>query len=801
MTYRNRMHKIFGIVSLLFAVCALSFACLLGAPVAKAAESDSFGTAESANVTNNTDAAVDSVKREHLLCYEPEKQSLVCEEDRLRQLISEAGKTPTTIELGVSETFLSKTLTVEENQNIELINAAVWDGAPSFLSRADGFTGTLLHVKSGATLVLSSQGSGAIKINGRGKDVPQARSSIAKVNGALVMNAGTITGAHNMEDTYQGAVTLAGESAYFELNGGEVTRNSRANGAQYGAANVAVSQGARMVMNSGKITQGSTQFDDAAYGEVGGIGVFTGGSLQLNGGAIADNEGFAGGINAWAWDWDLADHPEKAESQRAHVTISGGEITRNKAAFGGGGISIFGNADVTMDGGIISRNTAPSGGGVNAMDLYVWGAGGSWAEVPGDGKNSGLTAAEWKEISPAAFTMNGGTIDSNTATRTGGGVNVVSNAATLAGGNITNNLAHQQGGGVYVATATYSVQLENAAVFENKASYVGGGMWLCPTGSTQINVTSGGAIFDNTATKYGDDFAHDNYGSAGAYESYFANRTLALGDIVYYLDGGVGHERFDSQNPGREQVYQPSRLNPAPVKDPNKDYHTKLFQDGLKSVISDADKTAARDAAQLLITGNESYRGGGIGSNGGVVFGYQDTELPVHKVWKDEQGKELAENLPESIELQLVLLNDAGSEKIGAPVTVTPQEDGSWSYVFSSLPTVYKGQKVEFSVLEVPVAGFTSTVEKDKNGVVLLTNTKNPEPVPPTPPSPPTPSIPPEPPVPSLVEPVTPADRVTPEPESALPQSGSAYGGVLALASVLSILLGGAMLVMRKITH
>ena len=168
----------------------------------------------------------------------------------------------------------------------------------------------------------------------------------------------------------------------------------------------------------------------------------------------------------------------------------------------------------------------------------------------------------------------------------------------------------------------------------------------------------------------------------------------------------------------------------------------------LKSVASDADKTAARNAAQLVISGNEAYRGGGIGSNGGVIFGYQDTELPVQKNWKDEQGEQLTENLPESIELQLILRTDTGSERIGAPVKVLPQEDVSWSYTFTSLPT------------------------------------------PPNPPTPPTPSV---------EEPVPPA-LVHPKPQesqSHLSQSGAMCGS-LACAGIVSFLLGLALVRKRS---
>ncbi len=104
---------------------------------------------------------------------------------------------------------------------------------------------------------------------------------------------------------------------------------------------------------------------------------------------------------------------------------------------------------------------------MNAMDLYVWGADGTWEEVPGESQYNGLSAEDYSELVPASFHMTGGVIANNSAPRTGGGVNVISNAVKLEGGTIRDNTAAQQGGGVYVATATYTLQLRDTVIYEN----------------------------------------------------------------------------------------------------------------------------------------------------------------------------------------------------------------------------------------------------------------------------------------------------------------------------------------------
>lgn len=59
----------------------------------------------------------------------------------------------------------------------------------------------------------------------------------------------------------------------------------------------------------------------------------------------------------------------------------------------------------------------------------------------------------------------------------------------------------------------------------------------------------------------------------------------------------------------------------------------------LKAIVSDEGKAAARNVAEVIVTGNSAPRGGGIGSNGSVAFGtdpvnYDKVELTVSKKWE-----------------------------------------------------------------------------------------------------------------------------------------------------------------------
>ena len=186
-----------------------------------------------------------------------------------------------------------------------------------------------------------------------------------------------------------------------------------------------------------------------------------------------------------------------------------------------------------------------------------------------------FTPEEWSKVSPGGFTINGGSITKNKAYRTGGGVNSVSNAFELNAGLIEGNVAEQQGGGVYVASDSFSAHFKDTLITKNSAmsgSYLayGGGIWLCPTGDLETYVTNGVAIFDNEAPKgsrsshWGDDIAHDSYGSSSGARIQMDSRMLGGGETTYYRDGAsAAPARFDANNPGKEQVFDGTeRRNP-----------------------------------------------------------------------------------------------------------------------------------------------------------------------------------------------------------------------------------------------
>lgn len=558
-----------------------------------------------------------------------------CEEAGLRAAITQAGTTPTRIVVsGATNTMLTSTLVIPQGADIELVNGMFINPGMSEggLRREDGFTGTMVHVQKGASLTLgNNKAGGRFYIDSRGQWVPGGGELIFN-EGTLTINSGTYSGVRNGSGQREGAITVSGPDATFTLNGGKVTDNQRekdnSSVVQGGAANIAVTGGAKFIMNGGEVSKGETEYKHGAYGEVGGIGVYGGGSATINGGEIFGNKGWTGGLLGYVLDPDP--DPQTALAERNYITINGGKIHNNRAYFSGGGAFAFGNSVIEMNGGVIDSNyTDGNGGGIGTLDLYVWGADKTYKEIPGTGKQSGMSKEEWAKVSPGSFIFNGGVISNNEAQRTGGGVNVVSNQVEINAGQILNNKAHDQGGGIYVATVSYNLHLHDVVVTKNTATAeqidgVGGGIWSCPTGSIELRMHNGGAVFDNTAKDFGNDLAHMNLGSTGAAPIWVSDYMLGGGRIDYYFDNEG--KRFDPAS-----LTKPEKERPLPV--PLK--YMSIQNEGFQSVAHKEEaKENALKQAKLLIQGNSAPRGGGIGTNGGVIFGdWGYAQATVEKAW------------------------------------------------------------------------------------------------------------------------------------------------------------------------
>ena len=486
-----------------------------------------------------------------------------------------------------------------------------------------------------------------IKLDGNAKDT-NYKSAVINNQGKLTINGGEIKNVRS-NSPMVGIVTAKGPNAVLTMNGGSIHDNYMSN--QFTNV-VKITEGASFFMNGGDISNNTLEHSGSSglNSAVGVEGIRGSSTMEMTGGTITGNTAEYGGILVGTYSTNYT--MQNNFSNPAHyystgtLNLKGGTISNNTAAVLGGGIAVNGTGKLTMDGGTISGNKAPFGGGIGVVD-YLTSA---------DGKRFGET--RWRGFFPASVTINDGLITGNEATMTavtsqitdpnaengvGGGMYVASKEVYINGGQFTNNSAGKQGGGIYVASVPYKLQMGKTLVTGNSATKIGGGMWLCPTGSATTAVTNGASFFDNKA---GNGAENNDTGSAGDDVASInkldpATQTLILSNngldnwLVHWYEDGKIDEAYLGNSDGSPRY--PNTVNPVVERGTLDGITDKI---ALKAIVSDEGKAAARNVAKVIVTGNTAPRGGGIGSNGAVVFGrdpvnYDKVDLTVSKKWEN----------------------------------------------------------------------------------------------------------------------------------------------------------------------
>lgn len=562
-----------------------------------------------------------------------------------------------TVPAGVSVTIISDedghTINkTEDAEDTELFK--VEDGADLTI---DGDL-TFLAVKDGKDLV-SCQGKltlkqGVFDFGGKGISDASGIISVSGKNAEFIMEGGTIKNAY-INACCGGVRICSGGS--FTMNGGTICDIHAGGSLEAGAVLV-------FAINNANIGNGPATF-------------------TLNGGTIENNTGYRGaGVFVGGRDFYY----------RASMTMNGGTIRNNKCQGfdnnqgAGAGVYVQANAEFTMNDGEISGNevTLGLGGGVSVAC--------GWESVAG---TAGWDIERYSRYYPAAFTMNGGSITNNKAMMNkengdngcGGGIYVASNCVTLNGGLIENNYAEKQGGGVYVGATPYVLKIHNAVVKENHATVLGGGLWACPTGDVELFVTNGAALYDNISDGAGDDLVSVKIPSK-AHVLTLADRALGAGQVFWYKDGGVDNSSVLGTPDGSDRYNGESGAEPL---NPICEYGESI---ALKAVMSDNAKASAMKESTLLIRGNESPRGGGIGTNGGIILGDEkenDYRLKVSKTWTDAE-----DNLKVPVTIYL---------KLGEYIldSVELNEDNNWTGIFEDLPDPASVEPRSYTAVEIPV--------------------------------------------------------------------------------------------------
>ena len=548
----------------------------------------------------------------------------------LQQAINDATE-PTEIVL-TADMQLTATVTVPAGKDITLKGGVT-------LTRTS--TAIAFDIKEGASLTWED-----IILDGDAKDT-NYKSSVINNQGKLTINGGEIKNVRS-NSAMVGIVTAKGPNAVLTMNGGSIHDNYMSN--QFTNV-VKITEGASFFMNGGDISNNTLEHSgssglNAAVGVEGIKGTST---MEMTGGTITGNTAEYGGIlvGTYSTNYTMQNNFSNAAHyySKGILNLKGGTISNNTAAVLGGGIAVNGTGILTMDGGTISGNKAPFGGGIGVVDYLT----------STDGQRFG--EARWRGFFPAAATINGGLITGNEATMTavtsqitdpnaengvGGGLYVASKEVYVNGGQFTNNTAGKQGGGIYVASVPYVLHMDKTLVTGNTATKLGGGMWLCPTGSATTAVTNGASFFDNVAgtgaanndtSAAGDDVASINKQDPATQTLILSNNGLDNWLVHWYEDGKID-EAYLGNSDGSPRY--PSTVSPVVDRGTLDGITEKI---ALKAIVSDEGKAAARNAAEVIVTGNSAPRGGGIGSNGSVAFGtdpvnYDKVDLTVSKKWE-----------------------------------------------------------------------------------------------------------------------------------------------------------------------
>jgi hypothetical protein len=426
------------------------------------------------------------------------------------------------------------------------------------------------------------------------------------------------------------------------------------------------------------------------------------------------------------------------------INMTGGEITNNTANMGGG--VFLSNTEMKMSGGVISNNHAAdinesgtrrpaAGGGIclfgNSQDA-VLNLSGS-AEISNntsDDMGGGISVGASDESNASEIlSMSGGTVSGNSAGSAGGGIFVQNGStekavgiANISGGTISDNKMTGKGagsddfggGGIYVNGAVTDngtiygmLNLTNVLITDNKAEMQGGGYAACPISATRVYGNDGAAVYSNTASSAEEIYilSNDKNGSHSGNPGYDISPTMLGGTSYRWKYSGT-----DTEVPCNE-------LRGALIAEKNESLSLDT------DVTSDAN---AEDLAKVKITGNYSAtRGGGIGSNGLVTFGREviEVDATVNTVWRYDESTDR----PDSVQIELYRSVEGSGdapEYVGYE-TMTPDSSGNWpSITFRFLPVENSsGGKYIYTIKEVSVKGYTSSVSGDQNVGFTVTNT------------------------------------------------------------------------------
>lgn len=549
----------------------------------------------------------------------------------------------------------------------------------------------LVKVEAGASVTFEGEGDARLVLLGK-----NATGSAVTSKGAVTLGTGSLVTKTYLNESSAGVVEARGKDASVTIAGGSISDNKIISNAAY-AGSVYVADGARFSMTSGDISNNDASAANTLTGSA-GVYMTDGATGELKGGNISGNKGHRGPAVFLYSD-------EEGDENRVTFTQSGGAISDNTSTKVGtvdsaGAVYVESNAKYHLVDGEICDNSAGTGAG------------------------GGVCVADWNLQNnlpefKTAFVMDGGVVSGNSANY-GGGIYSYTNGVQLNAGEISGNRAFSTGGGVYSEgnSAYYgTIHVKNALVTGNTAQQ-GGGLYFCATGSGAISSADGMAVYGNAAVDGTDMGAagDDVVFTKGANDDYLLTldtRLLGGGAVRWVTDGGVYLSSTGlSVHPTTSDKPRYDASNPV-------DISAEELSSGLKScyaikaVVGEGGAAQAEKDARLVISGNTATRGGGIGSNGGVVSGTDEKiAVRVSKVWDDGDNQDGIR--PDSVTVRLF----NGGNEIDA-MTLTAAD--GWEGVFENLPA-----DGDFSVVEDVPEGYEASVSGDVENGFVVTNAHEP---------------------------------------------------------------------------
>ncbi|KRN88424.1 Cna B-type domain-containing protein [Ligilactobacillus ceti] len=601
-----------------------------------------------------------------------------------------------TYELG--ETLnITQTVTLKNQGNVKFV-------------RAKTFKKTMVEIAPNAKVILQKDNSGDFSFDSEKRSV--ADKAAFYLDNYSIKNEGqlTINGVEFKNVVNSSVIYTTGKQSELVINDinvhdNEIPLSNR--GIYQHRAPIRAAYGGKLILNGGHIHHNRyTNYSaNAIYVSDGSEFVMNGGLINKNGQSI--NDGTLANVTIGYGDpWDFERHKkdltQTPKQAVVKATFNGGKIHDNYACFGGG-LGIFGKTDVSIPASsklVISENASFYGGGILVLDSYV-----KSGEMGQPAKSAGEAPyAQYYEWYGPKLVMAGGTIKGNWVYKCGGGIAVSANGVVLLGGKIIDNVARDQGGGVYVTTVPYRLNVKNALITKNQANgslstYVplgiyknqkapvtlnahsGGGVWFCPTGQAEFYSQKGAVIVDNQAPE--PKGAGDDFWSTKRLVNLHLTPTETSKDYAItlpeYLPNGAPITYYnDAQN----QRYVAGKTAPLPAVRDN------LEDLALKATVNAQALAFIKPEMTLLIAGNSASKGGGIGSNGSVVFGEKDQELTV-KVVKKWKNVPLKNQKPVKVEVRAKLGQQDWLIK-----TVELNKNNNWQVTIKHLPRIYHGEKL-----------------------------------------------------------------------------------------------------------